>query len=602
MRPLVGRLIACVVALLVLAAPAQALNPEQALTGTTTSRWYSGSLNQQYGLNCSIIGGSYSEVMTSAIGGYGGTQSVVGVNDQYWASLLVSTPGNPCGSGSAGLQTDVFLPPGTTVDTTRPVRCFYLQRNSNDVTNGWIDGTNETWAMQGVGSGRICPAGVGASTLAPGGSQIGFRPVPSGMMLKIFVPLKSSQALSGGAGQVIDWLIGSTAAFETPGLSRTAAYVFSGISGGTGGNPSVFFSQQPAAKPYWVDGVSNAQANRVELWVNAYTAGKPGYLSYEIRRTDTNALVWDSASAGAAWNGNVAAGNSIIQLIPAGEAKGPNGGYSPVYFDPPGTPSNPGGEWGVPMRITWTFTPSPGHGSATSASTTFTSLPGPDKDGDGVPDASDVCPNVKGNGANGCAVVVENPSDDGDLDGVPRSADKCPTVQAPGTPDGCPATPVTEQPPVGGGGGAGGGQAPGSGDGAGAGSTAPATGTGPAAAPTPTVGLTTKAKAKLVKSKLVGKRGLALKVQCTPGAAVTVSLTATKATAKLLKLKTNPLPVLASGQATCAGGETSVALTVPKTLASKLKKARVALPATLGASATNGGGTAKAGPVGVRVK
>ena len=50
---------------------ALAVDPEAAVGGAG-SKWFSGTLEQLSGENCSIIGGQYSETMLSAIGGYGG--------------------------------------------------------------------------------------------------------------------------------------------------------------------------------------------------------------------------------------------------------------------------------------------------------------------------------------------------------------------------------------------------------------------------------------------------------------------------------------------------------------------------------------------------
>ena len=60
----------------------------------------------------------------------------------------------------------------------------------------------------------------------------------------------------------------------------------------------------------------------------------------------------------------------------------------------------------------------------------------PDRDGDGVADKDDRCPDAKGDAANhGCPVV----STDTDGDGVPDSEDKCPTVKGTMANHGCPA-------------------------------------------------------------------------------------------------------------------------------------------------------------------
>lgn len=578
MRRLVTRIVALVGALLVLAPSAFALNPEQTLTGTSGSQWYSGGWSFQDGQNCVILGEPRTETMTSAIGSYGGTSGLVRVGDRYWASLLVSTPGNPCPYGSAGVQTDLFLPPGTSIDTTRPVRCFVKPRNVDDVVNGWYEATNETWSFPQLNmSGKVCTNGsIGPSTLAAGGFQIGYRLIPNGLMLKIFVPVISTQLLSGANGQVFDWLVGSSAAFNTPGLTRTSAFVFSAAANQTG--PQFFFNREAA--PFWDGTKPQATANRAEFWMNAWVDSKPGYLSWEIRRTDTNGLVFNSAAAGSAWNGTVPAGYGMIQLGVDPADAGPQGGYVPTSF---GTTL-----WNVPMRITWTFTPNPGYGAPVSGSQNFRTLPGPDTDGDGVADSADGCPSVVGHTANGCP-----PSDttsDGDGDGVKGAADACPSTAAPGTPDGCPAPAPTATP------------APGSGGGSGVVPQAQGPEGSPAPAAPPTVSLLAKPKSTVTKAKLVAKAGATVKVSCTAGATVTVSLIATKPAAKLLKLKTSPLPTLATTTATCANGETSAKLVAAKALASKLKRTRAQLSATLTATASSGAASTAATPVGVKIK
>src|SRR5215218_2127411 len=112
---LAAALVVLVAAIAVMAPPqALAVNPEDAVGGNG-SKWFSGTLLQQSGNNCTIIGGSYSETMVSAIAGYGGAPGgqVPKVGDRYYASLLVSIPGNPCGSGSSVVGTDLVLPRGT---------------------------------------------------------------------------------------------------------------------------------------------------------------------------------------------------------------------------------------------------------------------------------------------------------------------------------------------------------------------------------------------------------------------------------------------------------------------------------------------------------
>lgn len=97
------RLVASVLALATAigaVAPGQALavNPENEVGGVG-SKWFSGTLLQQPGNSCSlsIIGSCFTETMVSAIAGYGGAPGgqIVKVGDRYYASVLISIPGNP---------------------------------------------------------------------------------------------------------------------------------------------------------------------------------------------------------------------------------------------------------------------------------------------------------------------------------------------------------------------------------------------------------------------------------------------------------------------------------------------------------------------------
>ena len=95
-------------------------------------------------------------------------------------------PGNPCGSGSTGVVTELVLPRATTIDPTRPIRCFYLPRNATN-TNQFEEVTGQTWSAFGS-TGDICPAAPRPGVDHQGAQNIGYRPLPSGSMLEIFVP------------------------------------------------------------------------------------------------------------------------------------------------------------------------------------------------------------------------------------------------------------------------------------------------------------------------------------------------------------------------------------------------------------------------------
>ena len=518
------RLLLVLLASLALAPAAGAVAPEVTIAGPT-SKWFSGGLIQQTGLNCStaILGEPYTEVMVSGIGSYGGAPNgdLPRVGTGYWTSLLLSVPGFPCGSGVSAVATEVILPPGTQVDTSRPIRCFGLPRNAAD----WVELTGGAWTHLGS-TGQYCPTQVFPAVYTPGGVSVGFRPIANGQLFQVFLPVVSSTQLVGlgNTNHRFMWTTTATGVYANPGLSSVWANVFAASNVGQG--PFVYFEKDPAAVPFWkADAPATPQdlRNRAEFWANFYTAGLAGTVTYAIKRTDTNAPVWSSASD-PGFNGAVPAGTDLVQITATGDARGPNGGYVPVAFDAPG-------EWDVPMAITWTFTPAAG--PPVSATATFRTLSGPDTDGDGVADAQDACPATKGTLANGC---LPAPATDPDGDGIFGTADACPTVKGNGALDGCPTTAT----------------------------------------------LGTKAKA-LFKSASLAK-GIVVPVTCTGVAKVTVSIVVTKALAKTRLKVTAPKTglVVATASGNCAPGATlKLKLVSKKALRAKLKGLKAPLAARL---------------------
>ncbi len=547
---MVRRLILALLAALALASTAGAVVPEAEVAGAS-SKWFSGDLIQQTGLNCStaILGEPYTEVMVSGIASYGGAANggLPRVGQGYYTSLLLSVPGNPCGSGVAAVATEVILPPGTQVDTSRPIRCFGQPRD----TNGFVELTGGAWSHLGS-TGAYCPAQAGPAIYTPGAVSVGFRPIANGQLFQVFLPVVSSQQLvgMGNANHKFMWTTTSTGVYANPGLSTVWANVFASSNVGQG--PFVYFARQPAAVPWWKADASSSPdlRNRVELFANFYTAGLAGTVSYAIRRTDSNTVVWTSANDGAAFNGSVPAGQDLVQIVATGSAAGPNGGYSPVAFDPPGTIGNPAGEWDVPMEVTWTFTPT--GGSAVSGTTSFRTLPGPDTDGDGVADATDACPSVKGTLANGC---LPGPLTDPDKDGVFGAADACPDQDGQGSLSGCPAIPPAVVTP---------------------------TPTPAAAAPAATASLGTKRLAVFRSAALA--KGTRVPVTCTAATRVAVKITVSKRLAKARLKVTAPATglVVATGAGTCApGAKLLVKVVSKKTLRKKLAALTAFLPAQL---------------------
>ena len=516
-----------------LAAPALAIVPEDAVTGTAgSSNWFSGSLLQQPGLNCStaILGSSYTEIMVSGIAAYGGAPGggIPKVGDPYWTSFLISIPGNPCGPGSSSVQTELVLPPNTAVDTSRQIRCFGQPRNQNT----FVELTGGSWSAFGS-SGPYCPTSAGPGFYNPGALSFGFRPLASGQLFQIFVPVKSTGPLVGIGASPADgfrWLTNATGVYANPGLSTVWANV---LPSGTPSGPFIYFTG-PAAIPFWdtSSGTPDASRNRVEFFANLSTSGFGGDFCFGIKRLDGKIpdTVTDCAFARSAggWTPDPvpAGGTGLFKVTATGSALGPNGGYAPFSFDKPTTPGNPlTGEWDVPMRITWTFNYNDGSPKMVSNSADFRTLAGPDADGDGVPDASDACPAAKGTLPNGC---LPGPEADPDKDGVYGAADLCPAVDGQGAANGCPGGVVPAAAPSG--------QPPGA---------LPAT-------VTPSVSGALAAKRGSLLGRAALGKGLSVRFTCSRDASARLKLLVSRKVAKGLKLKAKSQAVpIATGKGAC---------------------------------------------------
>ncbi len=554
----------CVRVLVVLAAvaaipvapAAAALDPPQAAVGGPNSKWISGDLLSQTGLNCStaILGEPYTEVMVSGIASYGGLNSVPRVGDAYWTAFLVSIPGNPCGSGSSNVVTTLILPPTTEIDGSRQIRCFGLGRSAGAT---WAELTGQSWSFLGS-SGPYCPTQASNVSLHQGGKQIGFRPLANGQLFWIFVPVKSTGPLIGAGGPSpghgFTWLTDSTGVYANPGRSFVWANV---LDNALGANPFVYFAQEPAAIPFWKEDAPNDPSNgnittksRVEWLANLYSAGKTGNFCWQLFKntTATGSPVIDSCASGfPGWVSTIDLSGDLWQVFGSGEAKGPNGGYSPLYYDddPPGTT----------FTVRWKFIPSTGPQVFKDA--TFTTLTGPDQDGDGVPNTgADACPAVKGTLPNGCLPAVQ---DDPDKDGVYGAADLCPAADGQGAFNGCVGGIVPDIPKP------------------------------PDPKPTPLVAtLLTKSGTVFKKASLT--KGAPVKFECTVDSAASGALSITKKVATKLKIKTKKKQKtvgIASGKGQCkAVGGGSLKLKLLRAYAKKVKKAKKPFPASLAVKLT----------------
>jgi hypothetical protein len=391
------------------ASPAAAVSPEEAVAGAGRT-WLAGTNVQQWGTNCSILGQARPEPMVSSTASYGGAAGLPAVGEPYWLSVLVSIPGTPCGTGIALVTTDLILPPATTVDTSRRIRCFGTRRFESD----FFEITDQTYTWEGS-TYDYCPDGAGISQF-PGALSFGGRLLANGQMFQILVPVTTSRPI--GMADKARWLIDGSGVYsdEQPGITDVWTTV---VQSSMGSTPTVLFTRR-AARPYWDATMGRA---RVELFMSLYTAGQAGYLSYELIN-EAGVTESRSSDPGMGWDGTVPAGSlNILQLQPAGDTRGPNGGYSPWAFTIGGSR----------FKVKWTFTTA--SGAYTKETDLFRILPGPDGDGDGVADSEDACPTTAGSGANGCPPPLQA---DDDQDGVAGAADKCPTASGKGEPSGCP--------------------------------------------------------------------------------------------------------------------------------------------------------------------
>jgi hypothetical protein len=558
------RLVVLLACLLMLpAASAEAVTEPPQLVAGANSKWISGDLLQQTGLNCStaILGSAYTEVMVAGNASYGGAPNggVPKVNDPYWTAFLISIPGNPCGTGSSSVVTTLILPPNTQVDATRQVKCYGLPRNATDTTP-WQDLTNASWSFLGQ-SGPYCASQPTISPYHQGGLQFGFRPLANGQLFWIFVPVKSTAELVGAAGPSpghgFTWMTDATGVYANPGRSFVWANVFSNL----GSNPFIFFSRDPAAIPFWQNDAAEGLRNRVEFFADLYSAFKPGTLCFELYAgpTATGTPIPNThCTAVSGWNGTVTNAADLWQVF----GNGPNKGYVPfAYAD------------NTTYTLKWIFDYT---GGSTSKTVTFTTLSGPDQDGDGVPNnGADACPNVKGTLANGCLPAVQ---EDPDKDGVYGAADNCPNTAGNGALNGCPGgiVPPPPDPPD------------------------------PPKPPEPKllVGIVQVKKGAVFKRAALAK-GAPVKYTCTVDSAAAGALSIAAKVAKKLGIKPKrgqKNVVIASGKGRCddaSGG--SLKLKLLRAVARKVKRARRGFPASLSVKLTAPGQTPVTMKRGVKV-
>lgn len=409
---------------LIVALPASAgAAPEDTVAGAN-KKWFSGSFGSVSGTNCSILGGSYSETMVNGFSGYGGAPSggVVRVGDKYWATITIGIPGNQCFNGSDIVVTDLVLPPGTSYDPTRQIRCFSTGRFSEN----WYESTNENWDMRPIGInayGRTCPTG---PTAAFSGSGIGFdgRGLANGQKFEMFVPVTSTQALVGigNSSHKFSWVVTPLSAY---GSFTTSAWA-NVFAAGTAVSPYIYFARDPSVVPFWNKTAAAGQENQVELFANLFSNNQAGSFCWDLYAGPSTSSPLDATCLDiVGWQSSVTTASDSWLLT----GNGPNGGAVPFYVNQ--------SAYGKTYTIRHRFTYNGGSQTVYSSPITFKMLTGPDEDGDGVAnDGSDQCPTQYGNPPSGCPTSLALADPDGD--GLVGAKDKCPTVAQIGAGDGCP--------------------------------------------------------------------------------------------------------------------------------------------------------------------
>ncbi len=185
--------------------------------GAQTLQWSSGGITSQWGLNCSIMGNNYGEIMLQSFASYQRMSdlSAPKTGDTGYVSLVMSVPGSACNyDTSVGFFPELFLPSGVSVNisSSAPVRCLYkVGSNAWTTFSGTQIGVS---SPQGTGMrvGPVCPDGLGGGYGTPfqmgsltgpnGGLSMGTQFLPVSSMLEIQVPVRYARPLNGTTDNV----------------------------------------------------------------------------------------------------------------------------------------------------------------------------------------------------------------------------------------------------------------------------------------------------------------------------------------------------------------------------------------------------------------
>ena len=272
------------------------------------------------------------------------------------------------------------MPPHTqtAIDATHPIKCFGLPRNATDTTP-WQDITNQSWSFLGS-SGPYCPSQPSISPYHQGGLQFGFRPLANGQLFWIFVPVKSDAQLVGIGNSPADgfrWLTDATGVYANPGLSTVWANVVPKPartrSCTSRRSRRRFRSGRKTLRTIRATREPMTTKSRVEWLANLYSASKPGKFCWQLYKATsaTGTPVIDSCPPASLsrLESPITNAGDLWQVFGSGEAKGPNGGYSPLYYDddPPGTV----------FTVRWKFIPNDASGAVQGRPLHHANRPGP---------------------------------------------------------------------------------------------------------------------------------------------------------------------------------------------------------------------------------
>lgn len=206
------------------------LGVSSAPVGASALQWLDGQFAYQYDTYCDILGGNTIETAAiSYVGYYGATDlSWPLVNQAYQGHIVTGAAGNGCYAGYQLLDTEVTLPPNTTltVDATHPIKCYFISSTGavQDVTTDPMADCVQT--IQG---------GIYGGTY-----ELGQRKVPTGGQFEVLFWMTSNAVLKGSetsTDKLYGYVTDGTATPFTIGMNQ---WVWVSASGGTG-TPNVTY-------------------------------------------------------------------------------------------------------------------------------------------------------------------------------------------------------------------------------------------------------------------------------------------------------------------------------------------------------------------------